>query len=69
MVLLVGCWMGLSFDILIFDCLLKAPQPVAGLFFMFQSPEMDEIKGRIVPLLTLFNFFHFIVFGFGNHVV
>ena len=25
--------MGLSFDILIFDCLLKAPQPVTGLFF------------------------------------
>ena len=24
--------MGLSFDILIFDCLLKAPQPVTGLF-------------------------------------
>ena len=26
--------MGLSFDILIFDCLLKAPQPVTGLFFV-----------------------------------
>ena len=25
--------MGLSFDILIFDYLLKAPQPVTGLFF------------------------------------
>ena len=24
--------------------------------FMFQSPEMDEIEGRIVPLLTLFHF-------------
>ena len=35
MVLWVGWWMGLSFDILIFDCLLKAPQPVAGLFFHF----------------------------------
>ena len=30
MVLWVGWWMGLSFDILIFDCL---PQPVTGLFF------------------------------------
>ena len=26
--------MGLSFDILIFDCLLKAPQPIAGLFLI-----------------------------------
>ena len=26
--------MGLSFDILIFDCLLKAPQPITGLFFL-----------------------------------
>ena len=32
MVLWVGGWMGLSFDILIFDCLLKAPQPITGLF-------------------------------------
>ena len=34
MVLWVGWWMGLSLDILIFDCLLKAPQPVTGLFFI-----------------------------------
>ena len=33
MVLWVGRWMGLSFDILIFDCLLKAPQPITGLFY------------------------------------
>ena len=26
--------MGLSFDILIFDCLLKAPQPITGLFLI-----------------------------------
>ena len=29
--------MGLSFDILIFDCLLKAPQPVTGLFFIVRD--------------------------------
>ena len=29
--------MGLSFDILIFDCLLKAPQPVTGLFLKIFS--------------------------------
>ena len=29
--------MGLSFDILIFDCLLKAPQPVTGLFLSFRN--------------------------------
>ena len=34
MFLWVGWWMGLSFDILIFDCLLKAPQPSTGLFFV-----------------------------------
>ena len=33
MVLWVGWWIGLSFDILIFDCLLEAPQPITGLFF------------------------------------
>ena len=31
MVLLIGWWMGLSFDILMFDCLLKAPQPIVFL--------------------------------------
>ena len=30
--------MGLSFDILIFDCLLKAPQPITGLFLIYFSP-------------------------------
>ena len=30
--------MGLSFDILIFDCLLKAPQPITGLFLMIPGP-------------------------------
>ena len=33
MVLWVGWWMGLSFDILIFDYLVKPPQPITGLFF------------------------------------
>ena len=33
--------MGLSFDILIFDCLLKAPQPVTGLFL---SIEWNSIR-------------------------
>ena len=37
MVLWVGWWMGLSFDILIFDCLLKAPQPITGLFFVYRN--------------------------------
>ena len=30
--------MGLSFDILIFDCLLKAPQPITGLFLTISGP-------------------------------
>ena len=39
--------MGLSFDILIFDYLLKAPQPVTGLFF--------DTSGRIkVHLLVMY---------------
>ena len=41
MVLWVGWWMGLSFDILIFDCLLKAPQPVTGLFFIPNSLQIQ----------------------------
>ena len=37
--------MGLSFDILIFDCLLKAPQPVTGLFFWLTGfqPMVDQV--------------------------
>ena len=34
--------MGLSFDILIFDCLLKTPQPVTGLFLCnFKESELE----------------------------
>ena len=43
MVLWVGWWMGLSFDILIFDCLLKAPQPVAGLFLGGLSLHLNHL--------------------------
>ena len=39
---LVG-WMGLSFDILIFDCLLKAPQPVTGLFLGGLSIHLNHL--------------------------
>ena len=35
--------MGLSFDILIFDCLLKAPQPVTGLFLGGLSLHLNHL--------------------------
>ena len=40
---LVDGWV-LSFDILIFDCLLKAPQPVTGLF-LFVDVFYAELTG------------------------
>ena len=46
MVLWVGWWMGLSFDILIFDCLLKAPQPVTGLFFLHNILSFFPLVGE-----------------------
>ena len=37
--------MGLSFDILIFDCLLKAPQPNTGLFlFHVEGAKIHSIE-------------------------
>ena len=47
--------MGLSFDILIFDCLLKAPQPVTGLFLTIWHREMAVFKIVTIPdtLMTL----------------
>ena len=43
--------MGLSFDILIFDCLLKAPQPVTGLFscFAVHSKMAQSINAKSKP--------------------
>ena len=35
--------MGLSFDILIFDCLLKAPQPITGLFLGGLSLHLNHL--------------------------
>ena len=34
--------MGLSFDILIFDCLLKAPQPITGLFLGVYCTHLEK---------------------------
>ena len=44
--------MGLSFDILIFDCLLKAPQPVTGLFFT-EWPSSLHFRADVVERISL----------------
>ena len=41
--------MGLSFDILIFDCLLKPPQPVTGLFFKRYIPSVMSVDPKPMP--------------------
>ena len=47
--------MGLFFDILIFDCLLKAPQPVTGLFFA-----QIWTQGTLRHILVIFEICHFL---------
>ena len=53
MVLWVGWWMGLSFDILIFDCLLKAPQPITGVFSCLSDKSQKLASAVIVCLFLL----------------
>ena len=59
--------MGLSFDILIFDCLLKAPQPVTGLFLGGFSLHLNHL---IASCMTNYNWpFGTLPFGlFGSNL-
>ena len=59
--------MGLSFDILIFDCLLKAPQPVTGLFLGGLSLHLNHL---IASCMTNYNWpFGTLPFGlFGSNL-